>query len=202
MHDRRKEQRVVSMFKGAYVRNNDGLHFVTLRNISETGLCFDAFPGVEVGAEVEFCFDSAAPKTGVVRWVRDGRFGVSMLSDGSLLPHEMGPRPRAVRLPLSINARVHIDGRCSHVTVHNLSLRGICVDHVSGMRVGQLLSIEVGGHSFELATIRWHRAGRVGIRLAKPIQLQQFRDLVKRLQDLRSDTIPNEPEKLKVQQGA
>jgi hypothetical protein len=105
-------------------------------------------------------------------------------------------------LPLSINARVHIDGRCSHVTVHNLSLRGICVDYVFGMRVGQLVSVELGGHSFELATIRWHRAGQVGIRLDEPIRLQQFRDLVKRLQNLHSDTTPNELEKIASQQRA
>lgn len=182
------------MFKGAYVRRSSELHFVTLRNISDTGLCFDAFPGVEVDAEVTFCFDSTAPQNGVVKWVKDGRFGVSALSDVSLLPHQMGPRPRAVRLPLSITARVYVEGRCSEVAVHNLSMRGICVDHVFGMRVGQLVSIEVGGHCFELATIRWHDAGRVGICLSEPVQFRQFSDLVKRLQEQRSHTETKEPQ--------
>lgn len=202
MLDRRKEQRVVSMFKGAYVKSGGELHFVTLRNISESGLCFDAFPGVEVGAEVTFCFDSAEPKSGVVKWVQDGRFGVSTLSDGSLLTREMGGRPRAVRLPLSITARVYIDGRCNEVAVHNISLRGICIDHVCGMRVGQLVSIEVGGYSFELATIRWHRGGRVGICLAEPVQFRQFRDLVKRLQNLHRSVTPNGPERVGTRQRA
>lgn len=202
MHDRRKEQRAVSMFKGAYVTSNGKLHFVTLRNISETGICFDAFPGVEVGAEVDFCFGSAEPKTGVVKWVQDGCFGVSTLSDGSLLSYHMDRRTRAVRLPLSITARVYVEGRCSEVAVHNLSLRGICVDQVFGMRVGQLVSIVVGGHSFELATIRWQGAGRVGICLAAPVQFRQFRELVRRLQEQRCQAMLNEPEETQSRQRA
>lgn len=190
------------MFKGAYVRSNGQLHFVTLRNISESGICFDEFPGVEVGAEVTFCFDSAEPKTGVVKWVQNGRFGVSALTDGSLLAAQMGRRPRAVRLPLSITARVYVEGRCSEVAVHNISLRGICVDHVFGMHVGQLVTIEVCGHSFELATIRWHRVGRVGICLAEPVQFRQFRELVKQLQDQNAGAVPAERRETEAQSWA
>lgn len=187
------------MFKGAYVRSGGELHFVALRNISESGICFDAFPGVEVGAEIAFCFDSAEPKAGVVKWVQDGRFGVSASTGGSLLPSQMGRRPRAVRLPLSITALVYVDRQCSEVTVHNISLRGVCVDHVFGSRVGQFVTIEIGGHNFELATIRWQRGGRVGICFAEPIQFRQFRELVKTLQGQHTGSAPSEPPKIEAQ---
>jgi hypothetical protein len=189
------------MFKGAYVRNKDELHFVTLRNISESGLCFDVFPGVEVGAEIEFCFDSVEPKTGVVKWVQDGRFGVNVPEGSLLLPHQTGARPRTVRVPLSVKARVYIDGQRTEVSVHNLSLRGFCVDHVTGMRVGQLISIELGGHSFALATVRWLRNNRAGICLAEPVQFAQFRELVNRLQELQTHSAMAGPEEVEARQS-
>lgn len=187
MVERRNERRAISMFKSAYVRRGGELHFVTLRNISESGICFDAFPGVEVGSEIEFCFDSADLKTGVVKWVRDGRIGVSVGSGAFSLPQQNGKRPRAVRLPLSLKARIYVEGQCSEVAVHNLSLRGICIDNVFGMRIGQLVSIQLGDRSFELAAVRWLNTERAGICFAEPIVLREFRALVGRLQNLQEN---------------
>jgi hypothetical protein len=184
MLDRRQEQRAISMFKTAYVRSGGDYFFVTLRNISESGLCFDAFPGVAVGAEIEFCFDSAEPRAGVVRWVRDGRFGVQV-PDGNLLAAvQPRIRPRAVRLPLALRARLYIDGERTEVAVHNLSLRGTCIDHVAGMRIGQLVSLEVGGRCFASASIRWFNNEKAGICFAEPIALHEFREFVEKLQDI------------------
>lgn len=183
MLDRRKEHRAISMFKSAYVRDSSGLHFVTLRNISETGICFDTYCGVAEGTEIEFCFDATGPKTGIVKWVQDGRFGVSASPGSIILQGLTGQKPRAVRLPLSIKARVFVEGRCSEVTIHNLSLRGVCIDYVHGMRVGQLVSVELGNRCFELATIRWHDSNRVGICFAEPIMRNDFRMIVEKTQE-------------------
>ncbi len=182
MNDRRQAQRSIATFKSAYVLNSAGIHFVTLRNISETGICFDACPGVSVGDEITFSYDSEGPKSGTVRWVADGRFGVSA-SIGQLPGSCPSRRPlRSVRLPMSLKAELFVEGRREQVAIHNLSLRGTCIDSVPGLRPGQLVSIEIGGRSFELATVRWQAAHRAGICFAKPVAPHEFRALVERLQ--------------------
>lgn len=184
MTERRKEQRVISTFKSAYVRATNGLHFVTLRNISDSGVCFDAYPGVAVGEQIEFCFDSTGPKSGAVKWIENGRFGVSadsgiILPECILFPH----RSRSVRLPLSFRAELFTLQGCSQVMVHNLSTRGACIDFVYGLQRGQLVSIKIGDRSFELACVRWIDGAHAGIGFAEPVARSEFRDLVDKLQN-------------------
>lgn len=183
MMERRKTERSIATFKSAYVIHDGAIHFVTLRNISLSGICFDAFPGVSVGDAIAFCYDCEGPKSGVVRWVANGRFGVSAeigKLPGTAPGHQ---RLRSVRLPLSQTASLFCGGRREEVAVHNLSLRGTCIDAVPGLAIGQLVSISIGGQSFEQATVRWHAGGRAGICFAKPVAPQHFRDLVARLQN-------------------
>lgn len=184
MTERRKEQRVISTFKSAYVKASNGLHFVTLRNISESGVCFDAYPGVAVGDEIEFCFDSTQPKLGSVKWYKDGRFGVSaesvvVMPESSLSPH----RSRSVRLPLAFQARLFTGRGSSVVTAHNLSMRGTCIDCTDELQRGQLVSLQFGDRSFELACVRWFDGAQAGISFAAPIPRTMFAQLIDKLQN-------------------
>lgn len=187
MIERRKEQRVVSTFKSAYVRSASGIHFVTLRNVSESGICFDAYPEVKVGDEIEFCFNCGQLQPGVVKWVENGRFGVQA-EVGNTIGRVPGPlRPRSVRLPLMTKADLFANGHHAQVSIHNLSLRGTCIDAVAGLSNGQLVSLRIGGRSFELATVRWQSAGKAGICFATPVAPREFTKLVRTLQDQTSN---------------
>lgn len=77
MLDRRQESRTISTFRNAYVRTIKGLHFVTLRNISDTGICLDGYTGVFAGEPIEYCCDSKGLRRGVVKWVKGSVFGIS-----------------------------------------------------------------------------------------------------------------------------
>lgn len=184
MNERRKEQRVISTFKSAYVKANNGLHFVTLRNISDSGVCFDAYPGVAVGDEIEFCFDSAPLRQGAVKWHENGRFGVS--AEPSIVEAESARRAhpsRAVRLPLAFQAQLFTGRGSSIVTAHNLSMRGACIDCTDELQRGQLVSLQFGGLSFELACVRWFDGVQAGISFASPIPRTTFAQLIDKLQN-------------------
>lgn len=183
MIDRRKDHRVVSTFKSGYVRNSDGLHFATLRNISRSGVCFDMIPGVCAGDIIEFAFDDLKPLTGVVRWVKDGKFGVSAVLDDFMkaqLPQQF--RPRSARLPLQFEVHVFVNGYCTSVKAHNLSLRGICVQEAPEMRPGKLITLDIAGIAFERATVRWCQGGYAGVCFAEAMTRHQFCDLADKLQ--------------------
>lgn len=182
MIDRRQGPRAISMFKSAYVRSEGRLHFVTLRNLSESGVCLDAYPGVSEGDEIEYCIDSGGPRAGVVKWVRDGRFGVGAEQTESAHT-SLRPLPqRSVRLPLVFSAHLFLEGRQQEVTIHNLSISGACIDSPSGLEQGQLVSIKIANRVFELATIRWVHVGKAGVRFAEAVNRADFGKLVAQLQ--------------------
>lgn len=182
MLDRRHEPRATSTFKSAYVRTQSGLFYVTLRNVSDSGVCLDAYPGAAEGDEIQYCFDSAGPRTGVVKWVKDGRFGVSAEADSLANGSPQIFPPRSVRLPLSFSAHLFVNGRQEAVTISNLSIRGACISSPYEFRAGQLVSLKIADRCFELATIRWARQGCAGVRFAEPMHPGEFRNLVERLQ--------------------
>ena len=84
------------MSKSAYVCTESGLRFLTLRNISDSGVCLDSWPGVTEGDDIEFCIDSGGIKKGKVSWVKDGLCGIGVAEcDASLFDPQCLP-PRAV----------------------------------------------------------------------------------------------------------
>lgn len=182
MLDRRHEPRATSTFKSAYVRTQTGLFYVTLRNVSDSGVCLDAYPGAAEGDEIQYCFDSAGPRTGVVKWVKDGRFGVSAEPDSLVNVTPQIFPPRSVRLPLSFSANLFVCGRQEDAMISNLSIRGACISSPYKFQAGQLVSLKIAGRCFELATIRWARQGCAGVRFAEPMHPGEFRNLVERLQ--------------------
>ncbi|QDH33917.1 PilZ domain-containing protein [Porphyrobacter sp. YT40] len=182
MIERRQEPRAKSVFKSAYVRTEAGIQFVTLRNISESGVCIDAFPGVAEGQEIDFCFDSNAMHRGVVRWVGDGLCGLSTDGNGQAeVIHLMFP-PRSVRLPLSVGVQLYVDGQREQAILHNISIRGACISSRRTPAPGQLVSLGICGVHFELATVRWVRDSLFGMRFTHPVHPVVFRDLVTKIQ--------------------
>lgn len=182
MFERRQEPRAQAVFKSAYVQTSDGLEFVTLRNISDSGLCFDSWPGAAEGDEVEFCIDSNGLRKGTVRWVKGGLCGINSTE---LSPSQWGSQmfpSRSVRLPLSVPAQLYLHGRSAAATLHNLSIRGACIRSEAALVRGQLVSLQIANACFERADVRWERHGLFGLRFADPVHPSVFRDLVSRLQ--------------------
>lgn len=182
MLERRQQPRARSVFKSAYVRTDTGLQFVTLRNISETGVCLDAFPGVAEGDEIEFCIDSTGLRSGTVRWVKDGLCGIeTSTSEQPELADQPFP-PRSVRLPLSVAVQLYVDGRREQALLRNISIRGACISSRSTLAPGQLVSMSICRFHFDLATVRWVHQGLVGLRFAEPVHPGVFRELVAEVQ--------------------
>ncbi len=184
MLERREEPRARSMFKSAYIRTESGLQFVTLRNISDSGVCLDAWAGVAEGDDVEFCIDSSGLKKGTVRWVKGALCGIS---SSGLDPWQCGAQafpPRSVRLPLSVPAQIYVNGRAEQVALQNLSIRGACFRSSIALVPGQLVSLRMAEVCFERANIRWVQDGLFGLRFADPVHPAIFRNLVARLQTL------------------
>lgn len=190
MLDRRHEPRATSTFKSAYVQTQSGLFYVTLRNVSDSGVCLDAYPGAAEGDEIQYCFDSTGPRTGVVKWVKDGRFGVSTEPDSFVNGTPQNFPPRSVRLPLSFAASLFINGHQEGVMISNLSIRGACINSPYKLQAGQLVSLKIADRCFELATIRWARQGCAGVRFAEPMHPGEFRNLVEKLQSPKVQTRP------------
>ena len=182
MLERRQEPRARSIFKSAYVRAKGVLQFVTLRNISDYGVCIDAYPGVSQGDEIEVFIDSAGPKKGSVRWIKDGLCGVVTADNDAegTTPQVLPPRP--IRLPLSVEVTAHVAGRREQATLHNISIRGACINSASRFEQGQLISLEILDLCFELASVRWVKDQLFGLRFAKPIHPAAFRELVAKIQ--------------------
>ena len=166
------------------MRNQAGLQFVTLRNMSGSGVCFDAFSGAAEGDEVEFCIDSTGVKRGVVRWVKDGRCGIVTHggNQDELAPHYLAQR--SVRLPLSVAVKLYVDGRGEDAMLRNISIRGACISSRSELAPGQLVSLAICGSLFELATVRWVKQGLFGLRFANPTHPSRFRELVAKVQQV------------------
>jgi hypothetical protein len=60
------------------------------------------------------------------------------------------------------------------------------------VRRGQLLSLEVAGQSFELATVKWVEGDKAGISFAAPIPPASFRSLLAKTQARAGDDGPAE----------
>ncbi len=183
MLERRQEPRAKSMFKSAYVQTEGGVQFVTLRNISVSGVCLDAFPGASQGDEVEFCIDASGLRKGTVCWVKDGLCGiVTTDSDAFESTPQQFPQ-RSVRLPLSVAVKLYVDGHREDATLRNISIRGACISSRGNFVSGQLVSTEIAGFCFELASVRWVKHGLFGLGFAGPIPPAVFRKLVAKIQE-------------------
>jgi len=181
--ERRAESRKSTFFKAAYIEHDGVLQFVTLKNVSESGVCFAGVSTLKTGDRLTFCFGSDEPREGVVAWTKGSLFGVKV-SEGELNDlNRLNTHPaRAVRLPIEGEATLYIDGTKGDCLVHNLSLKGACISTATPLRPGQLLSLEVAGQSFELATVKWVREDKIGVRFASPISTVAFQSLLSRVQ--------------------
>lgn len=186
MHtERRSENRSLTMFKAAYIEHDGRLAFVTLRDISSSGVCFSGLADVNVGDRIAYCIDDGEKRNGSVIWVESGRFGVKADDESAHEPlRPMHRRPRSVRLPIHAEARVFTGVGRLETTLHNLSLRGTCISDPGGLYPGQLLSLEVAGECFELTTVKWIKGGRAGVHFAQPLRAPAFNALLDRLQNM------------------
>lgn len=182
MIERRHETRAKSVFRSAYVRTDAGLQFVTLRNISDSGVCVDAYAGVVEGEEIEICIDSTGLRKGEVRWVKDGLCGIVISCEGQQGGIHLEYPPRSVRLPLSVAVQLYINGRGDEAILRNISIRGACISSGHYPAPGQLVSLGICGFDFELATVRWVQKGLFGLHFTQPIHPSTFRELVVKIQ--------------------
>jgi hypothetical protein len=183
--ERRSENRSLAMFKAAYIEHRGRLSLVHLRDISSSGVCFSGDVDVTIGDPITYCIDDATLCRGHVIWVQGGKFGVKAAEDAAIEPRRPAyRRPRSVRLPIDAQAWLFMGQGRVATNLHNLSLRGTCICDPGGIQPGQLLSLEIAGEIFELATVKWTRDGRAGIHFAQPLRAPAFNAILDRLQGI------------------
>jgi len=182
--ERRAHRRSLAMFKAAYVEHNGRLSLVTLKDISSAGVCFAGNLKVEVGENVTFCVNDGTHRGGEIAWVKDGRFGVKVKEGERIdtIPSIEG-RPRSVRLPVTGKVALYTGPEEIVSVLHNVSLRGTCVTNPGILRQGQLISLNVSGQNFEMATVKWADDQRAGICFAQPMGAPILNTILDKLQN-------------------
>lgn len=174
--DRRDKERARTVFQSACIEDETGPHVAVLRDLSPSGAGFEADIRVSVGQLVHVRWGSLAPIPATVRWSVNGRFGVGGNLTGAFAGHDHAYR--SVRIPLGLFARIYVNGRPIEGELINMSQGGAAFSTQESVAPGQLATIQCGNWTSEGACIKWVAEGMAGIRLAKPITLQQFSKIV------------------------
>lgn len=181
--ERRFEQRHRTVYRPAYIRIGDALHFVTMRDVSRDGASFQGLGDVTVGQEVLYCVGDAEPIVAQVKWVEGQRFGVENVVERIEDLTFNSNRPyRSVRLPVMASVQLYYLGCRFDGFLRNLSQRGACVDATLIFEVGELLTLKLGAISIERAEVKWAEGTRIGIRFAQALDQDTISTALKQLQ--------------------
>lgn len=174
--DRRKSLRKKSVFQPAYIEAVKSCHIVILRDLTESGAGFVGNVDLKPGERVRVRWGSFDPIVASVMWSRDGRFGL----DANFGPH-FATTPtayRSVRIPMSLPAKIHINGQSHDGELLNLSQGGVAVKLLDEVTPGSLATIDCGEWSFEASTVKWSKDGLAGFRLGRMIPLPTLSAIV------------------------
>jgi hypothetical protein len=151
---------------------------VRLLNLSRFGAAAEVMTSLEQSDWIRLEFTNGSEVAGVVRWIREDRFGIEFRKP---LPADMTPREllrrrvdRAPRFWTARRAEVEIRGRSFPVIIRNISERGIRIESTAELSIGQPVAIRCGASTPLEGTVQWSSAGNAGIRLAAPIDLDKF----------------------------
>lgn len=181
--ERRSDQRHRTVYRPAYVRVGEELHFVTMRNVSHDGASFIGLAGLQLGQEIFYCVGNSSPISACVKWYDGERFGVENVVERIEDLTFADSRPyRSVRLPVTALAQIYYLGCRFDGILHNLSQTGACVDANIFFTTGELLTIQIGGMAIESTEIKWVEGTRVGVKFARPLDRTAISQALEQLQ--------------------
>ncbi|WP_370177564.1 PilZ domain-containing protein [Alteriqipengyuania sp.] len=166
-NDRRKNERQIATFRTCCVVIDGEARPAILRNLSDGGAMFEALVPAKPDTHLTYWWDGIDPVEARVAWVSGNRIGVANLSG----PAEVVdvPRPRATRVPARLPVRVWSGCKGHRAQMADISLSGIAVEGLEGIRPGTLCTIEISGQALHNATVVRHEGDVCGIRFEKPL---------------------------------
>lgn len=181
LSDRRHHDRLSRGDQMAMATTEHHQGAVRLLNLSRFGAAAEVMTALKQSDWIRLAFANGTEVAGVVRWIRDDRFGIEFRKP---LPANMTPRelqrPRIDRAPRFWTARcaeVEIGGSSVPAIIRNISERGVRIESTAEFTTGQAVAIRCGASTPLEGTIKWSSPGNAGIQLAAPIDLEKFEAL-------------------------
>lgn len=147
---RTERQMTVLVHAGISQLGRDGL--CRVRNVSVGGIAIETSLPLIAGEPALVTLTSGRELPCDVRWVRDGKAGMSCETDPTTLLNEdraeraiAVPGPAAVRFYRMVPTQIGLNGRTHRCTLDSLSTTDILLTGAPDMAVGMLLTIDLGG---------------------------------------------------------
>lgn len=155
---------------------------VIIHDASQSGLMGEAAIEVEVGQTIFVSLNDKTYVSGVVRWTKGNQFGLDLDDAFDLagltgdVDHgkQIGHKPRADRVKLNLNARLHSGQSTRPATIRDLSRNGMAMEAGEGLLAGQQVLVRIGDRPLIPGRVQWNRGGRVGVSTLVEVPLMQL----------------------------
>ena len=155
---------------------------VVIHDASQSGLMGEAAIEVDVGQTIFVSPNEHTYVSGVVRWTQGRRFGLDLDEPLALagltgdVDHgeQIGHKPRAERVRLNLNARLHSGQSTRPATIRNLSRTGMAMEAGEGLLTGQQVLVRIGDRPLIPGRVQWSRGGRIGVSTLSEMPLLQL----------------------------
>lgn len=175
-HDRRRGERFITIFRVGKITRSTGDELCMLRNMSAGGAMANVASRFDVGEPVTLDLRLEERIEGRVVWVRDSVIGLSFDKPVDLeailaTSAPVGPRPRAPRLTVAAQGKLHVDHEVYGVVTTDVSQSGakifVGVPLVPLARV----TLWLDGLPQQNGVIRWSANGMIGVSFDQPIKV-------------------------------
>jgi hypothetical protein len=188
-HERRRNDRQISIYRVATIRTG-GFHGLCLiRNISAGGLMGTVDRMLPVSASARIEISSGNPINGQIVWTKDLLIGVQFDQAIDVMQilnaHSEGVagRTRRMRLNITSAARILVGGISRDVQLVDISQGGAKIE-ADYLRPGDQVVIAINGLDACRGVICWSDGGRAGISFNAPIAFHQLAGWASRQESL------------------
>ena len=175
-HDRRHGERFVTIFRVGKITRSTGDELCMLRNMSEGGAMANVASLFDVGEQVTLNLRLEERIKASVVWVRDSVVGLAFIKPVDLeavlaTSAPEGPRPRAPRLTVAAQGRLHVDREAYRVVTTDVSQSGAKLFVGVPLVPSSRATLWIDGLPQQTGVVRWSANGMVGISFLLPIKI-------------------------------
>lgn len=175
-HDRRHGERFVTIFRVGKIMRSTGDELCMLRNMSEGGAMANVASPFSVGEHVMLNLRLEERIEACVVWVRDSVIGLAFTKPVDLeailaTSAPEGPRPRAPRLTVAAQGRLHVDREAYRVVTTDVSQSGAKLFVGVPLIPSSRAMLWIDGLPQQTGIVRWSANGMVGISFLLPIKI-------------------------------
>ncbi len=175
-HDRRRGKRFITIFRVGKITRSTGDELCMLRNMSEGGAMANVASLFHVGEHLTLNLRLEERVEAEVVWVRDGVIGLAFTKPVDLAAllatsAPAGPRPRAPRLCVAAQGKLHVDHEVYRIVTTDVSQSGaklfVGVPLPCSARVG----LWIDGLPQQTGIVRWSSNGMIGVSFNQVIKI-------------------------------